>query len=247
MSLFGARRSFEEPNSRVDEKPSAAARRPRDVGDRATSVQHEKDALGFYLSGHPLTEFREKIESFADTPIKKLANKPPKSIVTVGGIIRSVRLLLTKRGKYAGQRMAFVKFEDFSGTVDCVIFASIYAECHELIEQDAIVFLKGEVDQSRDEPSLKVEEVIPLDRAKADLTRRLTLDVHHGDDLDLQIAAMKRLLREHPGRIPVAFHVETADRARVLIQAGPGFSVSADPELFRQLEAVLGTASVRYN
>ncbi|MEZ6196024.1 MAG: DNA polymerase III subunit alpha [Planctomycetota bacterium] len=207
----------------------------------------EKEALGFYLSGHPLTEYESVIRSFADTEIRQLAHKPAKSVVTVGGIIRSVRLMLTKRGRYEGKRMAFVKFEDFTGTVDCVIFAAIYAEVADHIKTDNILFLRGELDRSREEPSLKVDEVIPLDAAKGALTRQVTLTVQAGEDLDMQIVAMKRLMREHPGTIPVAFDLVTPGFGRVAIQAGREFGVSASAELFAQLEGILGRHGVRYN
>jgi DNA polymerase III subunit alpha len=210
-------------------------------------LRMEKEALGFYLSGHPLTEFEAQIRSFADAEIKSLAHRPAKSVVTVGGIIRSVRLMLTKRGRYAGKRMAFVKFEDFSGTIDCVIFASIYAEVVDHIKTDNILFLRGELDRSREEPSLKVDEVIPLDAAKGSLTRQLTLTVDAGEDLDMQIVAMKRLIREHPGAIPVSFNLVTKDFGHVAIRAGREYGVSASQELFGQLEGLLGRHAVRYN
>ncbi|MCB9831909.1 MAG: DNA polymerase III subunit alpha [Planctomycetes bacterium] len=209
----------------------------------------EKSALGFYLSGHPLNAYRDAIEKLSNARIKDLAGLQENREVTVGGIVRSVRLMLTKRGKYEGKRMAFVKLEDFSGTIDCVIFASVYQDVAELVRTDEILFLRGEVDTSRSEPSLKVNEVIGLDRAKSQLTRRLTLRIKGdlGDDLDLQIVAIKRMLRDHPGRIPLVFEIETADFGRVTVQAGNGFRVSANEALFEDLESVLGRQAIVYN
>ncbi|MEE9393800.1 MAG: DNA polymerase III subunit alpha [Planctomycetota bacterium] len=207
----------------------------------------EKEALGFYLSGHPLNAYRDVVKRFADRQIKDLAYAPAKTEITIGGIIRSVRLLLTKRGKYEGRRMAFVKFEDFSGSIDAVIFASVYGEIAEHIKADNILFLRGEVDHSREEPNLKVNSVIPLEEAKGSLTKRLTLAVQAGEDLDMQIVTLKRLLKESPGSIPVTFEVGTRQHGCVTIQAGREWGVQASPELFRQLESVLGEKSVHYN
>ena len=61
--------------------------------------------------------------------------------------------------------MAFIKLEDFSGTIDCVVFASVYMDFEEFIKEDTIFFVKGEIDATRSEPNLKVGEVISLDKA----------------------------------------------------------------------------------
>ncbi|MCA9321985.1 MAG: DNA polymerase III subunit alpha, partial [Planctomycetes bacterium] len=244
MSLFGVEELEEVAAS------NAAARLP-DIPElpEAERLQLEKAALGFYLSGHPLNEFREPILRFASHQIADLGFAPDNAEVTVGGIVRSVRLMLTKRGKWEGKRMAFVKLEDFSGTADCVVFASIYAEFSELIKPDAILFLRGEVNRQRSEPSLKVNVVIPLDQARTNLTKRLTLRVSAGvsEDLEMTIVALKRMLKENPGRVPVAFEIATPDFGRVTVQAGNEYSVTASETFFRQAESVLGERGLYFN
>ena len=215
----------------------------------ARRLQLEKGALGFYLSGHPLNEHKDRMEQFANATIKSLENARDNQEVIVGGIIRSVRLMLTKRGKFEGKRMAFVKLEDFTASIDCVIFASVYQNVAELISTDAIVFFKGEVDTTRNEPNLKVNEVIALDDAKNQLTRRLTLRINarEGEDLDLQIVTIKRMLKENPGRIPIAFELNTDQFGKVFVQAGNAFRVNASAGLIHDLESVLGPKAILYN
>ncbi len=209
----------------------------------------EKGALGFYLSGHPLNAHRQAMKQFSNSDIKGLAHAHGKKEVIVGGIIRSVRLMLTKRGKWEGKRMAFVKLEDFSGSIDCVIFASVYQDVADKISSDAIVFFKGEVDTSRNEPNLKVNEVISIEDAKSELTRRLTLhiDADEGESLDLQIVAIKRMIKDNPGRIPVAFELQTDRFGKVCVQAGASFKVEPSPRLIGGLENILGKQGIAYN
>ena len=243
MSLFGM-----EELEAADEKSGVSHLPDLPELPEGERLQLEKNALGFYLSGHPLNRFRNEIRQFASTEIKDLEHIPDNSEVAVGGIIRSVRLMLTKRGKFEGKRMAFVKLEDFSGSVDCVIFASVYAEVGEHLKTDAILFFRGEVDQNRAEPNIKVNDVIPLEQAKTTLTKHVTLGVSpEAEDLDVQILAIKRMLKEHPGRIPVSFVIPTSDFGHVTVAAGNEFCVKADNALFNQLESVLGSSSVHYN
>ena len=244
LGLFGA----DELEEMAEQSSSASLPDIPELVERKR-LQLEKVSLGFYLSGHPLNEYEREIAQFANTEVRALAGARDNQEVVVGGIIRSVRLMLTKRGKFEGKRMAFVKLEDFTGTVDCVVFASVYQEVADELAADAIVFLRGEVDTSRSEPSLKVNEVIPLEKAKNQLTRRLTLEIHEqaGEDMDMQLVAIKRMIKENPGRIPVAFCIHTEGFGRVTVQAGNEFRVNANEKLFEDLEQVLGRRAIAYN
>ena len=210
-------------------------------------LQREKDALGFYLSGHPLNEWRHHIEKFAAHTIDSLERRGDSEKVIVGGIIRQVRLMLTKRGRYEGKRMAFVSFEDFTGTVDGVVFASVYADAHEHVKEDSIVFLEGKVDRKRSNPVLIVDRIISLDEAREQLTDRVTLSMNSEDDVEMQILAVKRLLKEHPGHVPIQFMVSVPEIGRVTVQAGQSFGVKPSAQLFESLATLLGERQIIYN
>ncbi len=217
----------------------------------AERLQLEKAALGFYISGHPLNEYRQEITRFATHETAALERCVDNSEVIVGGIIRSVRLMLTRRGKFEGKRMAFVKLEDFSGTVDCVIFASVYGDVADQIKADRILFFRGEVDKGRSAPSVKVNEVIPLSDARRTLTRRLTIKVSCKDEdsehLDLTLASLKRMLKENPGRVPVAFELDRPRFGKIILRAGNEYAVDPNERFFGQLESLLGPQSVACN
>jgi DNA polymerase-3 subunit alpha len=184
---------------------------------------------------------------FATHKIGQLASTIDKSEVVVGGIIRSVRTMLTKRGRDAGKRMAFVKLEDHSGSADCVLFASTYGEIVDLISEDNILFFKGELDKSRGAPNVKVSGAIALQDAPTKLTRSLRLRMETGDDFDMIIMTVKRLVKDHPGRIPVSIVINTPEHGDITISTGSSFGVTSTPQLIARLEDVLGTEAVAFN
>ena len=113
----------------------------------------EKELLGLYISGHPLNAYKEKIEKFG-TLIKKVKEEVRVGMpVTIAAIIDDVRIVTTKKG----DRMAFLKISDFSGSVDCVVFSKLFEANKEIIINDVIIALQGKVTERNGEKSVMIE------------------------------------------------------------------------------------------
>ena len=114
----------------------------------------EKDILGFYISGHPLDEFAEKISNLTklkDISDRKILNGKR---VKVGGIITDAKRLMTKKG----DMMAFLTLEDFSGSLKVTIFPAVFERCMNLILPDEIVIIGGKVELS-DEKQILADKI----------------------------------------------------------------------------------------
>lgn len=115
----------------------------------------EKDLLGLYISGHPLNEYKEKIEKFG-TLIKKIQTEiKVNTPVTVAAIIDDVRVVTTKNNS----RMAFIKISDFTGTIDAVVFSKLFETTKDVLVVDTIIALKGKVTERNGEKSLMIETI----------------------------------------------------------------------------------------
>lgn len=113
----------------------------------------EKELLGLYISGHPLDEYKEKIEKFG-TEIKKIKEEIKNGMpITVAAIIDDVRVVTTKKN----ERMAFIKLSDYTGSIDAVIFSKLYEKNRELLTNDAIIALQGKVTVRNGEKSIMIE------------------------------------------------------------------------------------------
>jgi DNA polymerase-3 subunit alpha len=115
----------------------------------AETLAKEKEALGFYVSSHPLERWRPWASVFvtATTESAKLAQHDQR--VVMAGLVQAVRTIVIKNGRSAGQKMAIVVFEDSVGAIETVLFADGYAQFSHLIQPDAVVFMLGRVDRSR--------------------------------------------------------------------------------------------------
>ncbi|NOZ23623.1 MAG: DNA polymerase III subunit alpha [Planctomycetes bacterium] len=182
----------------------------------------EREALGFYLSGHPLDERKDELRRFSTTSVKGLVQMSDGDALTLGGMITSVRPTFTKRG----DPMAHFEIEDYEGSTCRAVIFKAYAQYRELLQDDAIVFLRGKVDFRMETPSIQVDEVIPINRARERLTERvrIRLDCRVTNEKILQ--DLWGVVSANSGRCPVFLEMKMTNDKRVLIQTGGSVAVS---------------------
>jgi DNA polymerase-3 subunit alpha len=115
----------------------------------------EKELLGLYISGHPLNEYKEKIEKFG-TLIKKIKEEGKVgSMVTVACILDDVRVIMTKKN----DRMAFIKVSDFTGSIEAVVFSKTFEANKEILINDNIIAMQGRITERNGEKSIAIENL----------------------------------------------------------------------------------------
>ena len=116
----------------------------------------EKELLGFYLSGHPLEEYREKLTSFRK--IKNLKSKDVGTMLSLGGVISGIQKIVTK----AGQPMLFIGIEDLTAKIEGLVFPSVLAKNPDIFQDGAIIQVKGRLSDKDGELKILCEEVKEL-------------------------------------------------------------------------------------
>jgi DNA polymerase-3 subunit alpha len=219
--------------------------------DTATTLQKEKEVLGFYVSSHPLDQHRGVIERFANATTAGLRDLAQDRRVILGGMVKSVRPIVTRNGKSAGQRMAIVTFEDEGASIEAVLFTEAYSQFGASLVNDAVLFLVGKVDHARGEPQVIVDRVVPVEQAAAHLATGIEIEVL--DDprvpgsakgaLD-QVAGM---LRSHrPGGSAAAVPVSIVIRSEgKRYRVATGSPIAPTGDLLAGLERVLHPGAVR--
>ncbi|MEM6459234.1 MAG: DNA polymerase III subunit alpha, partial [Planctomycetota bacterium] len=181
--LFGdvdAERKEQEKQANTGEKALADV----PAWSQKECLDFEKEVMGLYVSSHPLAAYADDLERFSVTTIPDIAGLPAQQEITVGGMLSRVRPTLVKNGRSAGMKMAMLTLEDAkTNKIDAVCFAETYAQCSNALELDAVVFLQGKVDRRREEPSIIVDKVIPIDpidAARRQLTRTVRIVIEDG-------------------------------------------------------------------
>ena len=122
----------------------------------------EKELLGLYISGHPLDKFKNQLEKRQYSIKRVLDGLEDGMQVAVAGIINEVKYINTK----SAEKMAFVNFSDFTGTIEIVVFPKIFEKYKEFLEPNLCVVIKGRISYRNDSISLLAEAVKKLEEEK---------------------------------------------------------------------------------
>ncbi|MCE7975361.1 MAG: DNA polymerase III subunit alpha [Leptolyngbya sp. PLA1] len=238
-------------------KPAAGTLARAEPWSEAETLKQEKDTVGFYISSHPLERWRAWGNAFSTTSVAGVKDLPQDTRVVVAAMIQSVRTILVRNGRSAGQKMAIVTIEDLSGSCDSVIFSDNYTKFGHLAVAEQVVFVLGRVDRARGEPQVLIERLVPIDGVPLD-GGKLRLFVDETRLNGGAGAAIERVARalqapppqaqRAPGEMPPAFSVELfigTDSQVAVLSADPKLRVQLAPDLVQAIEAELGHGMVR--
>ncbi len=227
VSIFelGKSAGVDVPEISHDALPEAEPLKPLE------QLSLEREVLGVYLSGHPLDEWADVLPLETTATADQLENMAPDARVTLGGMVVSQSRILTRKG----DTMAFVTLEDLAGQVEVVVFPSVFSECTDLLQDEAVLLVSGRVSHRDDDVSVVAEGIRRPDSAGK-------VYIHVGADMET-LEQVKYLLRQHSGDAPVYLCLAEMD---CVILAGDSFRVEPSGGFIGALERVLGDGSVRY-
>jgi DNA polymerase-3 subunit alpha len=197
----------------------------------------EKEALGFYLSGHPLEAHRERLSAVTTHSVAEIGNGE----CTVGGLVTALRRKRTRRGEW----MAVFALEDATAHAECVVFPRLYREVGEELADEQAVVVTGRADTSEGELRVLAESIVPLERAQERRVEALTVRLDASAMGPGQLDRISELLADHPGPAAVFFEIVEPGRFSVVLQAEEARSVAPDAALVRAVQDLLGEGSCR--
>jgi DNA polymerase-3 subunit alpha len=180
---------------------------PAEELSREDYLAGEKEALGLYVSSHPLQDCRRQLRRAVTCGMGDLGSRGDGEFITVGGIVGAVKQITTRRG----EPMLFVRLDDLEGSVEVVVVPDVYSEAREMLREDAIVLIGGRVDQKGEgETKLVARTVKAFEFDRDAEEERLTLRVP-ADELGDALPRLRQLLADHRGDAPVVMLMETEE------------------------------------
>ena len=210
---------------------------PESDFDKAQRLAFEKEMLGLYVSDHPLMGFEAALARHTDSNLSDMREEDVvvdrSPVRTVGGVVTDLRRSYTKKGDL----MARFVLEDLQAAMEVFVFPKTMAEYGALIENDAILIVKGRLDTREEEPKIVCMEVSRplLQRGEEDLHIKLPLSVIS----ERRIQGLKEVLSGHPGPSPVLLHV--GDK---VLRLPPEFNVDCRNGLVGELKRLLGQSAL---
>ena len=220
----------------------------------AETLRQEKETLGFYVSSHPLEAWRHWSSAFATHTIGELPSLPDRSRVRVAALKQSVRELVHRQGRNAGQKMAIVQAEDLSGVATMVLFAETYRRFGHLLEADGTpFFVVGQTDLSRGDLQVIVDQLAPIDGVPLEKGRlRLAVSTQRlNGSSSRALADLRELVASYAPTgasgerlAPVELAIET-EESWVSLRPEQPLWVRLEAEFMSQAQELLGESSVK--
>jgi len=247
-SLFGAEQIV---------VPRSGGRLPdRDEWPENVLLANEKEALGFYITGHPLARHSAAIKRFATCDTASLAERADKEEVSLCGIVAGLKELTTKKG----DRMAFVTIEDLSGFVETVIFPEVYMAAIDLLKSEEPLLVRGTVDAG-EEPQeegegqgngngrggaasrgskLMVTEVLSLKDVRGRMTKRVHFRLTTPGLDENQLRSLREIVGRYRGECEGVIHLVIPNRSETLVKLPDALRIQACDELMDDVEKLFG-------
>jgi DNA polymerase-3 subunit alpha len=212
---------------------------------KAQRLAYEKEVLGFYLSEHPLTGLDVLIRPMISCTIKALKTVPPKTRVRLGGLVATMREVITKKGT----RMGFGLFEDLTAGIEMVVFPEAYAKFQTALKDEKPILVEGVIEREGETPKLILESVMTLDQSLQKARRvvfrlggkSISDKVISEEALAEKLHLLKEVCVRHQGTIPIGLEVslQTLGKSITLDVAEP-VGVTPSAQFFEHLEPLLG-------
>ncbi|WP_225073559.1 DNA polymerase III subunit alpha [Desulfuromonas sp. CSMB_57] len=203
----------------------------------------EKEALGFYITGHPLDRCLDAIRRFASCSTAELAERSDKEEVKVCGMVSGIKELMTKKG----ERMAFVTLEDLSGFVEMVVFPEVYRSAAELLHSDQPLLVSGTLDVAEENRKLMPREIVALQEVSHRETRRIHFRLTApGLEAD-QLRALREIFQRHRGNCAVQLHLVIPGRSETVLRLAESTKIAPSDEMLEDTERLFGYNVVTFD
>jgi len=236
--LFGVFQQDEEhpQESRLPETPD---------WDEHTRLSNEKEILGFFITGHPLERYREKVEDLRALSTAELAAMKSSTgkdeNLTTAGIITNLRVLKSKRGDFYAQ----AALEDLSGSIEMLVFPDAFKKLQDKVKMEVPVLVRGGVRiEEGANPKLTVNDIISLEDVRVPLPKSLRIRVPLEKASENTVDELHLLFSQRKGDAKVLFDVEREGDFMVVMEA-EGYNVLPDRSFIGRVEELCGRGAVR--
>jgi DNA polymerase-3 subunit alpha len=235
--LNGGPRRDDGQTSMFGDEPAAAEPEVLEW-DEAELLRNEKEALGFYITGHPLSRYDLPLRRIKARKTSDLEGAADKEEVVIGGVLRGIK---KKNVKSTGDLMAYLTLEDDEGSMEVIVFSELYKSVNLLLKKDALILVKGSIDRDEKGVRVRAREVTGLESAGKANLKRLEIALRDPDSCRDRLQDIRTLVSRYPGDCQLYLRI-SLNRSQTLIATG----INLDPDnvLISTLEDMVGRGTV---
>ena len=201
-------------------------------------LQGEKEMLGFYVTGHPLDHYRDKVADLATHNSSSLEGLSKGNEVALCGVLTTIQ----KKRNREQKPWAALQLEDLQGSVELLVFTTQYERLAPMLVEDQAVLIRGlALPEEGAATKISVQDVVPLDVARVALPTLISVRVRLGRSPNAS-AELIELFQRKPGETQVRFRLEQARDFSVILDIPA--KVRPDREFREAVEKICGAESI---
>ncbi len=200
----------------------------------------EREVIGFYVTGHPLSKFEFDYKSFATIHLGETEElEETTDTVKACGVITSLKTKIDK----AGGTMAFFTLDDFSGSCEALMFSKVYDRCGSNLQEEKCIFIMGRTESSGDAIKLHIDDVFPLEEARERFLQSVKINFDKGKNSIEKISSLKKILEKNKGATPLYIHL-AANGSKPRLFFLKDFRIKLTNEFISSVTELLGEDSI---
>jgi len=203
-------------------------------------LAYEKEALGFYITGHPLSAYQDDIKRLSTVDTVSIQAAGDGMNVRLAGLPTEIKEKITKKG----DRMAFVRLEDLKGSLEMVVFPDCYSASSAFLRAETPVLVKGVVDKDERGVKIKAVQIAPLDQAAHAMTARLRLKLEATGLTRESLVALRQTLEKHKGQCRVTLHLNVPGKGEAVLALPEQYRVEPSPDFTEAVNGLFGHSVV---
>jgi DNA polymerase III subunit alpha len=194
----------------------------------------EKEITGFYITGHPLDRYADKIKNFIRIEQVLSGGLKENQLVRIAGILVSTKRIATKKG----DTMCFAELEDFTHRIEIVVFPRVFYQSLNVLTLDMSVVVQGRVNMTDDGAKLIADKICSLEEYRPEYY----ITIHREQENEDNLRALREIFIRHHGEHVVYLHMQASKQQ---IKTEPQFWLEPSAEVVKEIEALLGEGAVK--
>jgi len=203
-------------------------------------LAYEKELLGFYVSGHPLSANKDLLVRYCTHTASELSGVPERTVVRCGGIVTASKFGISKK---TNKPYGTATIEDLTGSFIVIVSNDNIEKARSALEVNRIVLVTGETSLADEKPKIFAREIIPLEQAPQKLTKEIHIRMYESDITSEKLDKLKSILEQHHGTCPVLLCIVGYKNHLVFIETHEMFFVTPSMELQKAIETLFGKES----
>src|SRR5438309_1097774 len=212
--------------------------------DEHQRLANEKEVLGFFITGHPLEKYKDKLEDFRALSVETISamtKGTDRDEINTAGMVSNVRVLKSRKGDLYAQAV----LEDMTGTIEAVVFPDAYKRLATILKQEIPMLVRASVRvEEGSNPKVIITGLQPLEEAKPKLPRSIRIRVPLDTATEATVDALHAICDERKGEAKVLFDVERTGDFMVVMEA-ERYNICPDRSFIARVEELMGRGAVR--